>query len=162
MADDVSVKVTGLKELRKALKELERAEDAAELKDAFTAAATNVQQASQSKAGSDASRWRRQSVSAAGRLKVVRSAGRAAVTIGGKPYDLAAEFGANQDEQRKTRRFASGKTTGWRMLPPWSGNGPSAGRWLYPSIRDEMPKTIETVGDAIERIFADGPIGGAT
>lgn len=148
-----SVKVRGLRELTKTLKELERAEDLAEVKEAFMAAAGEVVEAARARASTAQMR------SAAGRLAVVKSQARAAVKIGGKPYDLGAEFGAFHGQRRKSARFQSGVTTGWNNLPVWAGRGASAGNFLYPAIRAQVPETIDKVGAAIERVFERIPNG---
>lgn len=150
MSDDaVGVKVSGLKELRKTLKALENVEGAAELKTAFVEAGGEILTVARAKAGADGSKWRRQTASAASRARVVRSAARGAITIGGRPFDVGNEFGAYHNQPRSV---AGGTRKGWNTLPPVVGYRQTAGRWLYPAIRQQMPETVEIVADALMRI----------
>ena len=65
----------------------------------------------------------------------------AAVKIGGArfPFALGAEFGS--------KRF--------RQFEPWRGAGATAGYFMWPAIREEIPKLIAAYGDAIEKAFTD-------
>jgi len=69
----------------------------------------------------------------------VKSAG---VGLGGPRYPMApgAEFGAGQNVAR-TR--ASGSYKGYNQFDEWKGNGPQAGYFVYPAIRQDADR-IET------------------
>lgn len=65
--------------------------------------------------------------------------GSGAVSIGGAAYPMAggAEFGSLKYKQFK----------------PWRGNGPDAGYFLYPAIRDDIDKIVELYVEGIDGII---------
>lgn len=128
-----AVRVEGLTELRSALKRLENLEDQAELKQALWDAAGRVVDEARAKAST------RQERSMASRLKASRSQAKAAVIIGGKPFDLGAEFGAKA----------------WPQFRDWLGNDMNAGYLLFPTIREQTPQIVEDLGDVVEKIFRE-------
>lgn len=139
-----AVRVTGARELRAALRRLG---DRALLREL---AATNqrlamlvVERARMNASGA-------MQEAAAGRLKASKAQAAARVTLGGKPYDLGAEFGAVQNAPRTTAR---GTVRGWNQFEPWRGNDEGAGYFLFPAIRDMRDEIIEQYADEIERIW---------
>lgn len=138
----VSIRVEGLKELRKDLKAVGDAEEQSAFKAALNEAARLIVDRSQASAST------RQERSMASRLKASKGAATSAVTIGGKPYDLGTEFGAKR----------------WPQFRPWRGNDTSAGYLVFPTIRDAEDEIADKFGDAIDRILEGrgaGAMGGA-
>ena len=77
---------------------------------------------------------------AGGSLKARAQAQAAQVVLGGPkyPYAMGAEFGSIR----------------YRQFPSWRGSSASAGYFLYPTIRENSAKIIESYGEAIDRIAA--------
>lgn len=138
-----SVRVEGLAELSRALRKLEDAEGSKELRAAFKGAADSVIRDARS--GGD-----RMQASMASRLKASVGRASAAVVIGGKPYDLGAEFGANQNVPRSTKR---GTVLGWNQFQPHRGNGENAGYVVMPAARAARDRLPTDLGDAIGRLW---------
>ncbi len=132
-----SVKVQGLRELRKDLERLGDTEGSARFKQALQDAAKTVIADAK---GNASTRMER---SAAGRLKVSKGANAAAVMLGGKPYDLGAEFGAKR----------------WHQFKPWRGNDIDAGYFLFPAVRDAQDELLDEFSDVIDDIW-NGRSGG--
>lgn len=128
-----SVKVEGLTELRNALKRLEDLESIDQVTDALWAAADAIVSEAQGRASSPMERGM------ASRLKKSRSKAKAAVIIGGKPYDLGAEFGAKR----------------WPQFKEWRGNDLNAGYVLFPAIRSKQDDLVDDLADVIKRVFKD-------
>lgn len=137
------IEVEGLKELAKALKSLDERHLTNELK------AVNFRAASEVVAEARGNTSSRMQASAASRLKATKTAAYAAVRLGGRPFDLGAEFGAVRGILRQTGR---GVVTGWNQFEAWKGNGGDAGYFLYPAIRSKVPELMETYGDEVEKI----------
>lgn len=55
---------------------------------------------------------------------------------------IEAQRNINTGEQSKV----TGRVRGWNQFPKWTGNGPTAGRFLFPALR--------AAGDEIEREYA--------
>lgn len=128
-----AVEVHGLAELSRALKTYDK-ELAKELRSAGKEAATTV---------ADRARARAQglgSVAAHASPSVKPSVGAnyAGVALGDSahPEAAGAEFGSV--------RFA--------QFQPWTGNGPDAGYFLYPTIRDDDKAWLEPYEDAVDRV----------
>lgn len=66
----------------------------------------------------------------------------AAVAIGGAryPHMLGQEFGSNR----------------YKQFAPWTGRAPdgrgSAGRFLFPTIREEAPELVKEYGEVVSRV----------
>ena len=89
-----AVRVTGLKELRAVLRQMT---DTALLKEL---AKINEQLAQRVISRARATASGAMQHSAAGRLKASKSQAAARITLGGKPYDFGAEFGAKRNQRR--------------------------------------------------------------
>lgn len=135
-----SVDVEGLRELQRALRELPK-EHRRELTKANKEAANIVTGRAKARAFSLGG------VAAHVAPGIRASAGQtsAGVAFGGPAYPMAggAEFGSI-----KYKQFA-----------PWRGNGPDAGYFVYPTIRDDAGEWIEpyeeSIRDAIKRAGLD-------
>lgn len=130
---DEQIRVTGLDDLRR---ELRRLGDVwpKELKVANHDAAEIVVTSAQSKAaglGGVAAK-------AAGSLRALNQQRAAIVALGGAayPYAMGAEFGSFR----------------YRQFRPWRGNAGNAGYFLYPAIRGERDKVLDTYEKALDRI----------
>lgn len=90
---------------------------------------------------------------AAGSLRAAKQAARAAVLLGNAktPFALGAEFGSQHDRPRMLPNEGTDRL-GWNQFRPWSGSGSTAGYFLYPAIRQDMPAIVAMYGDAIEQI----------
>lgn len=55
-------------------------------------------------------------------------------------------------QQGGTRVQVTGRVRGWNQFQPWRGNGANAGYALYPAIRANGERIVDTYGDAIEKI----------
>lgn len=120
-----------MRDLRKDLKELGDLETSNELRDALNEAAQLVVDESRANAST------RMEQSMASRLKASKGMASAAVSIGGKPYDLGAEFGAKR----------------WPQFKEWRGNGMDAGYVVFPTIRAEEERIVDKFGEAIDRVL---------
>lgn len=98
----------------------------------------------------------RQAQAAARTMRVVKSAVRAEVTMGGPkaPWAPGSEFGAGQG---RPRRRTSGSYRGFNQFKPWRGAGASAGYFMWPTIRateDEGAEmTLNAVDEALAPVF---------
>ena len=137
------VGIEGLRELAKALRALDEKHLTNELKNVNFQAASQVIDEARGRTSN------RMQASAASRLKATKTAAYAAVRLGGRPFDLGAEFGAVRGVPRQTVR---GIVTGWNFFEPWKGNGAEAGYFLYPAIRAKVPELMDTYGDEVEKI----------
>lgn len=128
-----SVKVEGLTELRNALKRLEDVESIGEITEALWAAADEIVDEARGRASSPMEK------AMTSRLKKSRSRAKAAVIIGGKPYDLGAEFGAKR----------------WHQFKDWRGNDMNAGYAVFPAIRSKQDDLVDDLADVIKQVFKD-------
>lgn len=77
-----------------------------------------------------------------GSIRAGAARDRASITIGSTraPYMIGQEFGSNR----------------YRQFAPWSGRGPlgkgSAGKFLYPTLREKVPELHEELMDGIMEI----------
>lgn len=147
------VQVSGLRELNKALKDLP-GELQKELPEINREVARLVVDDARSKAlsiGGVAAK----TAPSIGVLGGARSAG---VGFGGAraPWAGGAEFGAGRDV-RRTR--STGSYLGFNQFKSWRGNGPKAGYFVYPSIRQNNDRIVQTyeerLNDLLERAFPD-------
>lgn len=76
---------------------------------------------------------------AAGSLRALNQQRAAVVALGGAayPYAMGAEFGASSR---------------YRQFRPWRGNAGNAGYFLYPAIRGERDRVLDTYEKALDRI----------
>jgi len=157
---DVAVRVKGAKELRKTLKGMDERGVLKELGKVNNRIASVVVSRAQGNAGTAMER------SAAGRLRAGKGATKATVTLGGKPYDLGAEFGARRNVVRTrkvrvatvmgTAMYGSGTYLGLNQFKDHRGTGERAGYFLYPAIRESRDEIIDQYGDEIDRLFRKG------
>lgn len=85
-------------------------------------------------------------------IRATASQRRASITIGGArfPYLIGQEFGSNK----------------WPQFRPWTGPAPgggvgSRGRFLYPTMRDDVPASVmEDYLDAFDKLFRRAFPGG--
>jgi hypothetical protein len=138
-----TVQIFGMRELRSTLKRCEDAERQAELKRANVEVAELVIRGARRRAGSRMQR------STAARMKASRSLNRAAVRMGGRPYDMGANFGAYQDVPRRRR-------TGSYLGYNWAPERRSPDYMLYATIEAERAQIVDFYADAIEDIFRKG------
>lgn len=91
-------------------------------------------------------------------IGVVGGARSAGVGFGGAraPWAGGAEFGAGRNVVRRRR---SGSYLGFNQFQEWSGNGPKAGYFVYPAIRDNNERIVRTyeegLNDLLKRAFPD-------
>jgi hypothetical protein len=130
-----AVQVDGLVELNRALKVMDR-DLAKDLRAASKAVATFV---------SNDARAAAQSIGGvaahvAPSIKASAGATSAGVAFGGPAYPMAggAEFGAYQYPQ----------------FQPWRGNGPGAGYFVYPAIRQDVDRIETEYHNALEHLIA--------
>jgi hypothetical protein len=88
---------------------------------------------------------------AAGTLKAARQQRVALVRLGGakNPEALGAEFGAMQNQERRTGR---GSVLGWNQFLAWRGSGTGAGYFLFPTIRQDTPQIIDKYAELIDKM----------
>ncbi len=129
-----TVKVQGLRELNKALKAL-GPEAQKELREASKSVASFV--ASDAKSAAYALGGVAGHVAPS--IGAVGGVSGAGVAFGGAAYPMAggAEFGSYRYKQFKT----------------WRGNGPDAGYFVYPSIRQDADRIVTEFTDAVDRII---------
>lgn len=126
------VQATGLTELRKALKEVgpEAAKEMVQVgREVARGVAADAKGKAQSLGGVAAK--------SAPSLRATAGSTSAGVSLGGPsaPWAPGAEFGG-------------GRRPTTRQFKPWRGNGPGAGYFLYPTIRDN--------DESIERAYLEG------
>ena len=126
-----AVRVTGLKELRSVLRKMGDKELLRELAKVNNRMAGVVVSRARGKASSS------MESAAASRLRASRGNAKATVTLGGKPYDIGAEFGALR----------------WHQFRPWRGNGATAGYFLFPAVRESREELIEQYVNEIDKIW---------
>ena len=147
-----TIKVKGLNETIKALREVGDAERLGLLKDVFYRGAQTVVRAAHGNASN-----KMEHAAAAG-LKASRTQNRAQVAFTERRgFEFGAEFGAAQNQPRRAYRGGTGyHYRGLNQFRPWRGNGEDAGYFLWPAIRETAPKIAEDIGDELERIFEKG------
>lgn len=129
-----SIRVEGLRELNKALRDI-GPEARAELKAASKKIADFVTEDARSAASSLGGVAAKSAPSLAPRAGIGGSAG---VAFGGAAYPFAggAEFGSQR----------------YKQFQPWRGNGPSAGYFLYPSIRQDADRIVTEYTAALDDV----------
>lgn len=139
-----AVRVTGMRELRAALRRLGDRELLRELGKINGRAAQMVRDRARAKASTA------QEAGAASRLRASRGAAKATITLGGKPYDFGAEFGARPNAERRRK---SGSYLGLNQFRPWRGNGQGAGYFLFPALRESREQIIEQYVAEIDKLW---------
>ena len=131
------IRVEGLAELRRALKNAEQVDDMADLRDGLKRAAGVVARDAQGRVPSRTGRAR-------GSVRAV-SGGNKAYVAGGKkavPYYGWLDFGS------RSPRSGQSRSTG-----PWanSGKGPKRGRFIYPAITAKEREIVHLVQQAVSQ-----------
>lgn len=147
-----TIKVKGLNETVKALRDVGDAEKLGLLKDVFYRGAETVVAKAHGNASTKMER------AAAAGLKASRTQNRAQIAFTERRgFEFGAEFGAAQNQPRRAFRGATSYSyRGLNQFQPWRGNDEGAGYFLWPAIRSEAPKIVEQVGDELEKIFQKG------
>jgi hypothetical protein len=145
--------VKGLAELRRELRKLDEAESP-QWSRALRDANIEVAQLVVDKAKPRMAALSAMGVKAASTLRASRSEVAARLMLGSHavPYAQGVEFGADRNVPRQLRNRT---IVGWRQFQPWRGSGRGAGYALYPTIRDNEPKIVDTYGDMIDQIMRD-------
>lgn len=153
VATGSTIRVRGLNEALRALREVGDAERRGELKDVFYRGAQRVVRAAQANASTRGERF------AARQLRASRTQNKAQVTFTDTGHgQFGFEFGAARDQPRRAYRGGTAYTyRGLNQFRPWRGNDEGAGYFLWPAIREEAPQVEREVGDELERIFARRP-----
>jgi HK97 gp10 family phage protein len=134
---NISIRVEGLAELRKALARLGELDARNDLRDGLKKAADIVAQEAKSRVPKRSGR-------AAGAVRATAGGNRAYV-VGGKkavPYYGWLDFGG------RTPRLGNPRSVG-----PWSGasGGPPKGRFIYPALDAKEREVVEAVGDSVQK-----------
>lgn len=142
------VEIPGLRQFARDLKRV-GPELVQELKDLNFRVASKVKDDAIARAASGG----RQAQRAASTLRAAKQAARAAVMLGNAktPFALGAEFGAQHDTARVLPNQGATRL-GWNQFRNWAGSGSTAGYFLYPAIRQDMPAIVDMYGDAVEQI----------
>lgn len=140
----VTLSYSGLKELRAALQGFDPA-----LARQLTTVNKTIAQAvvTGARARGGALTHPRPGHEALGTLKATAGQLSASVKYGdtGVPWALGEEFGSIR----------------YHQFPPWRGNGTSAGYFLWPTIRDELPRLFDAYDEMIQSVLAQVfPAGG--
>lgn len=144
MADkSYSVRVRGISELRRALKDLENGSQKA-LKDALLPIAEKI-------AGDVRGKVPKRDGTAAGSVKARSSTGGASIAAGGRaaPYYQWLDFGGSVGRGHIPGQRGSGS-----VYREWMGKNVQtpAGRYMYPTIAEQWDQTGEAALDAIEKV----------
>lgn len=142
-----AVRVEGLRELNKALKDI-GPEARAELKSAAQKVANLVAADAKAAASSLGGVAAKVAPSISPRAGIGGTAG---VAFGGARFPMAggAEFGAGHDRMRNRK---SGQYVGYNQFPQWRGNGSGAGYFLYPTIRRDADRIITEFTTALDEV----------
>jgi len=134
--DGQVVRVSGIKEVRSALRRLGDAEALTEVREALKAGAEIVAAETRKRIPVGTGRARDSVRATAGGNKAYVNGGKASV-----PYYGWLDFG--------TRTPMSGRP---RSVGPWakSGKGPDRGRFIYPALDDTIDQVVDKVGDGLE------------
>ena len=150
------VRVEGLTELRKAVKELGDVATSKEFKAAgYDVAKEVVIPLAQSKAAGLGRMYAR----AADTLMATRIAAGGGIRLSNRdfPGTLGAEFGAMANQLRNTR---AGTMRGWNQFRGWRGSGPGTGYFLWPTIREDAELILdeynERIDPLVKRLFPEG------
>jgi predicted phage gp36 major capsid-like protein len=85
-------------------------------------------------------------------IKSTAGALSAGVAFGGAAHPEAggAEFGANRN---RIRQRSSGSYVGYRQFKDWRGSGPTAGYFVYPTIRRNADRIETEYGEAVDHLL---------
>lgn len=149
IATGSTIRVRGLDETLRALKQVGDVERRGALKDVFFRAARHIVDGAQARASTTMER------AAARGLRASRTQSRAQVQFTERRgFEFGAEFGAAQNQPRRAFRSGTSYTyLGLNQFRPWRGNDEGAGYFLWPAIREETPRVIDAVGEELEKIF---------
>jgi hypothetical protein len=129
-----AIQVTGLRELSRSLKKMDDPAASKELRSANKRIAEMVAEDARGAA------YAVGGVAAHVAPSIKASAGQqsAGVALGGSAYPMAggAEFGSQRYKQFK----------------PWRGNGPDAGYFVYPAIRQDLDRIESEYGKALDEL----------
>lgn len=151
MRADGFIRVTGLKELAKALREIDK-----DLPKEMSAANQVVGQHIVDRATTAAAAVGPMQRKAARSLKSARQQKVAAIKYGGAryPFAMGAEFGSGQNTPRSVSRGGTQFTMrGWNQFRPWRGNSSDAGYFLYPTIRRESDRIVELYSQVLDDLI---------
>lgn len=142
------IEIEGLRQFARELKAISPDLDA-ELKALNFQVASKVKDDAVARAAGQGPMVRR----AAQSLRAAKQAARAAVFLGNKstPFAFGAEFGSGRNQPRQLPNEGTTRL-GWNQFRPWAGSGSTAGYFLYPAIRQDMPEIVDMYGDAVEKI----------
>lgn len=137
--DDLRVVTHGVKELSKALRQIDKAAPKA-LAAGFKAIAQHVVDATKPKVARDSGR-------AANSLKARGSTRGGAIAFGGNaaPHYPFLDFGGSV-----SRGHVPGKAWSGAVKREWRGNPNGEGRYLYPTIRDNRDYITKEVDEMVE------------
>lgn len=151
MAPRPPIQITGINELRRALKQLGDKSLIEELKQANAVVGRIVVDSGKARAST------RQEKKAANTLRVAATQ-QASVGFGkGFAGSMGSEFGAHRDRPRMGP--VRGRYTGYKWFRDWRGNGLQAGYFLWPAIRAETPRILSTYADELTARFGSGTSG---
>lgn len=146
---DGFIRVTGLKELAKALREIDK-----DLPKEMSAGSQQVAQHIVDRATTAAASVGPMQRKAARSLAAARQQKMAAIKYGGAryPFAMGAEFGGGKYGAGNPKPGSGGRgfTTQFR---PWRGNSSDAGYFLYPTIRRESDRIVELYGQVLDDLI---------
>jgi hypothetical protein len=145
---DGFVRVTGLRDLARAMREIDKTLPR-ELGGANQKVAQHIVDEATETAQGLGPLWAR----AAKSMKAARKQRIAAINFGGgrHPEAMGAEFGAGRNQLRNTTR---GVMEGWNQFRPWRGSDTGAGYFLYPTIRREGDRIVELYAQVLDDLIA--------
>lgn len=145
------VNVRGLKDLQKALREIDK-----QLPRELGTASQKVSQHVVDTATLKAKALGPLEARAARSLKAARQQRVAAITFGGARYPeaLGAEFGAGQNIPRPVLRHGRQTTArGYNQFRAWRGSSTGAGYFLFPTIRREGDRVVELFDQVLSELI---------
>lgn len=142
MIGGAEIRVEGLAQLRRALRQASDTDSLAGVRNALRAGAGTAAANAQGRVPVRTGRARASIRPGVSGNKAFVVGGRASV-----PYFGWLDFGSRTP--RSGRR---------RSVGPWrgSGRGPTGGRFLYPAIEATRPQIVRQVADALEEVLRDG------
>lgn len=149
---DGFVRIRGLKDLQKALRQIDK-QLPRELATANQTVAQHIVDEATATARGLGPLWAR----AARSMRAARQQRVAAINLGGArhPEALGAEFGAirniPRDVQRGDQRYT---IRGWNQFRSWRGSAGNAGYFLYPTVRREGDRIVELYAEVLDDLMA--------
>lgn len=137
-----AVRIEGLDEFRKELRKVAGKDGLNALKEVNVKVAEMIVAKTKPKMSAKSTR-------SAASLKAAKTTNASFVRGGGKsaPMFGGVEFGAHRNQLRNVAR---GRVLGWNQFEPWTGNGSSAGYFLYATVR--------AASEEITQMYRDGMI----